>query len=48
MFWSRETGTVRGLVYDLKDIIKWATWRKGIILLDKVKNGRSVTLKEWG
>jgi len=37
MFWSRETGTVRGLVYDLKDIINRATWRKQIIPLDKVK-----------
>jgi hypothetical protein len=27
MFWSRESGTVKGLVYDLKDIIKRASWR---------------------
>ena len=27
MFWSRESGTVKGIVYDLKDIIKRSSWR---------------------
>ena len=27
MFWSHESGTVKGLVYDMKDIIKRSSWR---------------------
>ena len=36
MFWSRESGTVKGLVYDMKDIIKRASWRGRLIPLTRV------------
>ena len=36
MFWSRESSTVKGIIYDIKDIIKRLGWRDRIIPLSDI------------
>ena len=36
MFWSRESSTVKGIIYDIKDIVKRLSWRDRIIPLSDI------------